>query len=561
MNDETVLDVDARVQSKRRPEEPRDPHELPTAKHGPSRGPRMSIVWIVPVLAALVGAILLIRSLIDRGPTITITFETAEGLEAGKTEVRYKNVVVGRVSSINLAKDHTHIIATVDVTRNAASVAVDDSRFWVERPRVDMSGVSGINTLLSGAYIGVDIGASAAKRRAFVGLEHPPAFLRDQRGKFFSLVSTDAGSLAAGSPVYYRRVQVGAVSSTELAPDNKTIIILVFVHAPYDTLVTTNVRFWNASGVDLTVGPDGLKLNTQSLATVIAGGIAFQAFDDAPGGLPLEGTKFELFEDRVAAAAPALTMPVLAHMTFGESARGIAVGTPVDLRGISLGKVTTVSLQLDPTTKKFRTDVVATLYPDRMGPAYETLRDLEAKDGRTIKDGLQMLVDERSMHAQLRTSNPFIGQPYIALDFFPGSLRNQAARGTDFVGIPTEHATLDDLEKGVRDIIKKLDSIPFGEIGANLRDTLKSASSVVAQLDKYITPEARKIFESAQRAIRSLEENVAAPDSELQSNTRATLTQIERAAASLRALTEFLEQHPESLLRGRAEPQEPKGAR
>ncbi len=561
MSDDTKLDLESSIESLEHPEEPHDPHELPGASPGPRRTPRFSIVWVVPILAALAGAILLIRALVDRGPTITISFETAEGLEAGKTEVRYKNVVVGRVSAIALSDDHSRVTATVDVTRNAAKLAVADSQFWVERPRVALSGVSGISTLLSGAYIGVDIGVETAQRKAFVGLERPPAFLRDQRGRLFALTSPDAGSLSAGSPVYYRRVQVGAVSGTELGPDNRTILLHVFVRAPYDKLVTRNARFWNASGVDLTVGPEGLKLNTESLATVVAGGIAFQTFDDSPDGPPAEGTVYELYEDRVAASAQRLTTPVMAHMTFEDSVRGLAVGTPVELRGVTLGKVSALSLQLDPSTKTFRTEVVATLYPDRMGPAYETLRAMDEKAGRSIQGGLQVLVDERDMHAQLRSANPFIGQTYVALDFFPASHAKSAARGPDYVGIPTEHATMDDLEKGVRDIIKKLDSIPFGEIGVSLRDTLRSASSVVAQLDKFIAPEARKIFEAAQRAIRSLEENVAAPDSELQTSTRATLSQIERAAGALRALSEFLEQHPESLLRGRDAPKEPKGAR
>ncbi|HEY0254226.1 MAG TPA: MlaD family protein, partial [Kofleriaceae bacterium] len=180
-----------------------EPYSIPSVVHR-KRG-RPSAVWIVPVIAIVAAGALAVRSYLQRGPTLHITFETADGIESGKSEVRYKNVPVGKITSVELAKDRRHIIATVKLTRGGAKVATKDSRFWVERPRIGIGGVSGLGTLLSGAYIGVDLGTSEEEETEFVGLEHPPGVTSDQHGKRFRITTTDAGSLAPQSPIYYQR--------------------------------------------------------------------------------------------------------------------------------------------------------------------------------------------------------------------------------------------------------------------------------------------------------------------------------------------------------------------
>jgi paraquat-inducible protein B len=241
---------------------------------------RLALIWLVPLIAALAGLALVVRAWLQTGPTITITFDTAESLEDGATEVRYKDVVVGKVSSIQLRDDDSGVVVEVELTPDAKRIAVKDSRFWVVRPRIGIGGVSGINTLLSGAYIGVDVGTATESQRDFVGLEKPPAVTHDQKGRQFTLTTMDAGSVTIGAPVYYRRVAVGRIVDAALDEDGKRITVRVFIDAPYDRFVTSGVRFWNAGGVDLAVSSEGLKLNTQSLATVLAGGIAFQAIDE-----------------------------------------------------------------------------------------------------------------------------------------------------------------------------------------------------------------------------------------------------------------------------------------
>ena len=264
-----------------------------------------SLIWLVPALAALVGLSLVIHSWLQTGPQVVISLQSAEGLDAGKTPVKYKNVVIGRVKKIRLSPDRSHVLVSVALEKSAEGFATKGTRYWVVRPRIGLGGVSGIDTLFSGAFIGADVGESDDPQENFEGLEAPPAVRHGELGRSFLLHSDDLGSLDVGSPVYYRRIQVGRVASYTLDKDGEGVSLHIFIDGPNDRFVSRSSRFWNASGVDLSLGANGLKLNTQSLAAVLAGGVAFQ---DPPGphdSTPApEDTSFKLFGDRITAMAP-----------------------------------------------------------------------------------------------------------------------------------------------------------------------------------------------------------------------------------------------------------------
>jgi len=537
----------------------RDLDDLPEPELRRQHRWSFSLIWLVPIVAALAGLVLVVRTYFEAGPTITISFETAEGLEAGKTEVRYKNVVVGKVKRITLTRDHTHIIAIVDINKDASSLAVEDSRFWVERPRIGINGISGIDTLLSGAYIGVDIGASSEKKDSYIGLEQPPPVTHDMKGKLFMLHTEDAGSLAIGSPLYYHRVAVGKVVESDLDADGKHVTVQVFVDAPHDQLVTDNTRFWNASGVDLSLNATGLKVNTQSLATVIAGGVAFQVFDDKDPGQPAaDKSDFHLYSDQGLALAPPDGLPVEVLMHFDQSVRGLSTGAPVDFHGIGFGTVKSIELQFDPVKKEFYTDVTADVYPDRLGAAIKSMRALE-KSTQTTANQMWGRMIERGLRAQLRSGNIITGQLFIAFEF----VKNPAPASFDPEAkplvIPTAPGSMEQLQEQLQSIVHKLDGIPFDQIGQNLNATLKSANSLLSQLDKEVAPEAKATLHAAQQAMQSLDQSVASPDAPLQQDARRTLEELNRAATSLRTLADYLEQHPESLIRGKSNEQEPAG--
>ncbi|WP_237113179.1 PqiB family protein [Pseudomonas aeruginosa] len=296
---------------------------------------RISLVWLVPALAALIGLSMLAHAWLSAGPEITITFRTAAGLEAGKTPVKYKDVTVGAVTAITLSDDGSHIVARVSLASSAVSLTRKDTRFWVVRPRIGTGGVSGIDTLLSGAYIAVDAGSEQASSKVFTGLEIPPTVIGGMPGKSFILHTEDLGSLDVGSPVYYRRIQVGRVASYKLDDDGNHVSLQVFVDEPYDSFVTTDTRFWNASGVDVSLGADGLKLKTQSVATIVAGGIAFAALPRAQNQVEKapEYAQFTLSPDQASAMTPPDGPAQYVQLRFDQSLRGLSIGAPVQFSG------------------------------------------------------------------------------------------------------------------------------------------------------------------------------------------------------------------------------------
>lgn len=534
---------------------PADSGGLPPPRVARRRDWMPSLIWLIPVVAALVGIFLVARILIDRGPEIVLTFKTAEGLEAGKTAVKYKDVQIGVVQSLRLAHDRSHVRVTLQLNKDANAFTAEDTRYWVVRPRLDTSGISGLSTLLSGAYIGADAGTSEESAKEFTGLEVPPIVTRDASGKQFLLRASDIGSLDVGSPVYFRRIKVGQVAAYELNEDGRGVTLRVFVNAPYDKFVGGNSRFWQASGLDMRLNASGITLRTQSLATILLGGIAFGAPENENGPVAAENTAFALAEDEGAAMKPpdGPAAPMLLY--FNQSLRGLSPGAPVDFRGVVIGEVKSIGIQFDREAREFRMPVMVTLYPDRLnvrtnGAPQESLY--------TQHQRLRFLI-EKGLRAQMRTGNLLTGQNYIAIDFFPKAPKVSIDLSKNPVEMPTVPNSLDELQSQVQEIATKLNKVPFEQIGADVRTalatlnkTLVSAEQLTRTLNNDVSPEITAAMKDARKTINSAERTLA-QDSPLQQDMRQTLQELTRAAGSVRVLTDYLERHPESLLRGKPE--------
>ncbi|MGK6311199.1 intermembrane transport protein PqiB [Variovorax sp. DT-64] len=536
-----------------------DPHDetrpLPRPVVARRRNWLPSLIWLIPIVAALVGIALVARILMERGPEVVLTFKTAEGLEANKTAVRYKDVQIGTVQNIRLASDRANVRVTVQLNKEAKGFTARDTRFWVVRPRLDTSGISGLGTLLSGAYIGADAGASEETASEFTGLEAPPIVTRDASGKQFLLRSRDVGSLDIGSPVYFRRIKVGQLAAYELDGDGRGVTLRVFVNAPYDKFVGVNTRFWHASGLDVQLGANGVKLRTQSLATIVLGGIAFQAPDDAQGPAAQENTTFALAEDEAAAMKEpdGPSQPLLMH--FNQSLRGLSPGAVVDFRGVEIGEVKSIGVEFDPQVREFKMPVLVQVYPDRLRRR-GSLGMLESR--YTQSERLKFLID-KGLRAQLRTGNLLTGQVYVALDFFPRAAPVKVDIDQNPIEMPTVANSLDEIQAQVGDIARKLNKVPFEEIGRDLRKTLATldktlvgAEQLAASLKNDVSPQMTAAMKDVRKTLNSAEKTLA-DDSPLQQDMRQTLQEVTRAAGSLRVLTDYLERHPESLLRGKPE--------
>src|SRR6516225_4079890 len=332
---------------------------------------RLPLVWIIPALAALIGGWIAVRAVLERGPTIRMRFQTADGLEPGKTAIRYRSVEVGQVRTVVLAADHRTVFVTAEMVKDARSLLSEDTRFWVVRPRIAAGGVSGLGTLISGSFIGMDLGKSRRTAREFQGLEVPPVVTGDLPGRDFVLHGGTLGSIEVGSPVYFRHVPVGRVTEFRLDADGQGITVGVFIESPYDHFVVRDSRFWHASGVDVSVGADGVRVNTESVAAILVGGIAFETPEpsqEAPAAAA--GTQYHLAPSRVAAMKSPNETPDLYVLYFKNSLHGLAVGAPVDFNGVEVGEVRSTKIEYDPANVIFRFPVEIAVYPQRVRARY-----------------------------------------------------------------------------------------------------------------------------------------------------------------------------------------------
>jgi paraquat-inducible protein B len=536
-----------------------DLKDLPAAVPARSVWGRLPLVWILPAVVVLAGGFVVIRERIAQGTSIDIRFENAEGLEANKTKVRYKDVEIGEVRDIRVGDDRKEVIVTADIHRNAKSYLLEDTRFWVVRPRVSGAGVSGLATLVSGAYISVDVGHSAVKRDHFVGLEVPPIVTANVPGREFILYADDLGSLDIGSSVFYRHITAGQVVAYSLDPEGTGVTIKVFINSPFDKYVTGQTRFWQASGIDMSVNADGVKLHTESLASILEGGVAFGTLAGAPGERVAADTAFTLFSDQDRAMRPVETDVRPFVMYFGGSLRGLSAGAPVDLQGITVGEVKGVDVEYDQRAGSLAFPVVVELYPQRLrGRMQRAGRGAGARAGGEIDS--RALIDSlvgHGLRAELKTGNLLTGQKFVSLDMRHDVPREKVAWTEQPAIFPTVSSGLDDIQDSVGVIAKRLSKVPFDQLSArligamaSLEQTLKSADKLLHNVDTNLAPQVQTALAEAQAAMKNAKE-LLGQDAPLENDLGSTLLQVSRAAKSINALVEYLERHPESLLRGK----------
>jgi len=509
---------------------------VPKATVVPGKRTRISVVWIIPILAAAVAIGIAVQRVLTAGPTISIVFKVAEGIEAGKTFVKYKDVNIGQVTAVRLSSDYSKVEVTAKIDKSAAGLIVEDAKFWVVEPRVTLSGITGLGTLLSGNFIGFEAGKSKKTQRNFTGLEVPPVITGGQPGREFVLRADDLGSLGIGSPIYYRRLQAGQVIAYDLAGDGKAIELKVFVNAPYDRYVNAGTRFWNASGVDISVGAGGVDVRTQSLVALVAGGLAFDTPPFAPKAEPAAAnTAFTLYSDRSTAMKQPDAIAVRYVLYFPETLRGLSVGAPVTLLGLPAGEVTAVGLDIDRATRTLRGRVEIASYPERLlvraSAKQADIAEAIVQSAQERRAFMQHMVEQRGLRAQLRSGSLLTGQLYVAFDFFPDAPKAKVDWSADPTELPVVPSTLTDIEAKLASVVTKLDKLPYEAIGEDLTKALVSLDQVLKNTDA----------------------NLLSQNAPAQQELRQALQEISRAARSIRVLTDYLDRHPEALIRGKAE--------
>lgn len=522
---------------------------MPNITRKPKRN--LAWVWLIPILSALIGLSLVYHAWSQKGPMITISFKSASGLEVGKTQIKYRDVVVGMVKDIRLSDQRDSVIVEAELSKDAQGLAHTGTRFWVVKPRVGAGGISGLSTLISGAFIEADTDNPVNQKvnqTKFVGLEMPPPIQSDRPGTRFTLQAANLGSLGTGSPVYFRRIQVGFVTDYRLNDDGKFVDIQVFIDAPYDKYVTLSTRFWDASGVTVSLGSGGVEVHTESLAAVLAGGLAFESFGSQTIQ-PAADYRFKLYASQKAAEAVPRGIAIPITMRFNQSTRGLAKGALIDFKGTEIGIVEDVQVDVDRQQMRFYTSVQATLYPERLSHIFSNIPD-QNRTSEHVTQSLAWMV-QRGMRAQLRTANILSGQLYIALDEFPKAPKVASAKSTLPLDIPT--VTSDDLGKiqeQVSSIVAKIDKMPIEEIGKELNTALRQLTQFTQALDKSVVPELNATMKQLRKSLKDFDALIE-PGSPMTNQFDTLVQELTRTSRSLRQLTDSIQSQPDSVIMGR----------
>ena len=502
-------------------------NDIPEALVKPRKG--ISIVWIIPIVAALIGAWVAYRTISEVGPTIFISFNNAEGLVAGKTKVKYKDVDVGLVKEVDLSEDLKQVRVTVEMHQGSKGYLTEKTRFWVVKARISAGTVSGLGTLLGGAYIAMDPVSGGKFVKDFVGLETVPVVTTDQQGQHFQLRAARRGSLDVGAPIYFRQIQVGEVVSYKLAEDGESVNFRVFINEPHHLKVRENTRFWNASGVDVSLSAAGFNVEMESAVSLISGGLAFETPPNAPPGeVADKDSVFTLHDSRTKAFQQEITVTKKYLLYFDGTVRGLEPEAPVEFRGIKLGRVVSVELEFDADNEAFLIPVVIELQPERLSKGFS---DLTQKKNINLN---QVLV-ARGLRAQLKTGNILTGMLYVDLEFFPDAEKEEIRMVDGTPVLPTVPTSIQELTRNVTAVLHKIKEFPFDKIGADMTRTLSNLDKTIAQADS---------------TLKSIDTTFA-DDSPLSQELQTSMRELAEAARSLRILADYLERHPEALLRGK----------
>jgi paraquat-inducible protein B len=538
---------------------------------------RLSLIWAIPVVTIIIGGWLAWRTLNERGPLITITFETAEGLQANQSHVRHKDVDMGAVQKVSLTPDLKRVQVTVRMNREAEPLLTDQAQFWVVRPRFFAGSISGLQTLFSGAYIDLLPAATGGEsKRDFVGLENPPVLQSDVPGRTFLLQASRIGSLNLGSPIMFRDLEVGEVLGWDVGEMARNITIHAFVREPFDKYVHDNSRFWNASGAKVQLGPSGVQIQVESLRAVVLGGVAFETPDD-PKVTEESQTDhaFTLYQSQDAADSSAFTRSVPFLANFTGSVAGLSAGSAVTLHGLRIGEVAGVSLAYDRVLDNVIVPVHFNLEPDRIAM-------LDLPTGGDLDSRLRELVG-RGLRVKLENANILTGSKQLAMDIYHDAGSGELKKDGDAYVVPVLGGSADDVATSATNLVNKLNDIPFESIGNNLNQTLAAVNALVSNKDLDDSLSAlRTTLTSTQALVNNLNHGLAPAmqrlpaiasgledsvkrtdklvgslesgyggDSRFSRDVSRMLTQLSDAARSIRVLADLLSRHPEALIRGR----------
>lgn len=548
---------------------------MPTAPA--TRRRRIPLIWLVPIVTALIGGWLAWDTYSKRGPTIVIQFESGDGLQAGQSQLKYRDITMGTVKSLAVTEDLSRVNVTVETTREAARLLTDKTIFWVVKPQLFAGKVSGLETLLSGSYIGMLPSTEPGKtQHHFIGSANPPILTSNVPGTIFKLQARKLGAISLGSPIFYRDLDVGTVLGWDLGEMARHVTIHAFVRAPFDKYVHDDSVFWNASGVSIKLGSDGVKVQMESVKALLLGGVAFDTRPNATSPPSRADHEFPLYADHDAATSAGFGRRLHIKSYFEGSVSGLEVGSDVTLHGLKIGEVTDLGLVFDPKIDRI---VVPVLYVVEA----ERIAGIAARRDVPLGFGAAEMV-RRGLRATLQSPSLISGGKIIALQFMPEEPPAELTReGEVFVVPSASGGGFDSLTRSAGEIMAKVNRIDFAAIGssiasatkgldktingpelqrslASLEATMKDVQDFTHKLDVDAAPALARLpkiaaqLEEAMTKVNRLAGSVNSAygtDSRFSRELDRLLPQLNDTARSFRALADLLSRHPEALIKGR----------
>ncbi|WP_017446276.1 intermembrane transport protein PqiB [Gayadomonas joobiniege] len=534
---------------------------------------KLSSVWVIPVIALLVSVWLITQHYLNRGSEIEIRFASAEGVEAGKTLIKTLNVEVGVVTRVEINDDLSTVTVYARIKPEASDLLRQDSKFWVVKPRIGSKGVSGLTTILSGAYIELEPGSDYPGKSSFIGLDNPPLSRNNKEGLSLYLLSDKPYSLSEGDPVFYKGFEVGRISQMKVL-NSKHIRSNIFIDSPYDQLISRNTRFFNASGVNMRLNSQGLDVLTESLETTLTGGVSFELPESMPVGEPVEdGAEFKLYANRLEAEKHPYEYSVDYLLLFDRSVRGLNIGEFVEYRGIKVGTVIDIGFKYLPENRFAqqappKVPVLIRLDPGR-------LLDDDSKAGqKKLKSVLNQHIDN-GLRAALKTGSLVTGQAYIQLDFYQDKSTNKLIKTVgEYPSIPTRHDDLDSMLTDMSHIVARVNQLPIDQTVEKLNRLLTSAAEtseqsqqVIRQIEQLVNsltgllkdPNTKalpsKLISLTERLERIMD-SISDPKEGLTTDIKKVMKKLISTLNSLQKVADTVESQPDALIFGAPKPQD-----
>ncbi|MFV2059833.1 MAG: intermembrane transport protein PqiB [Gammaproteobacteria bacterium] len=501
-------------------------NKLPKALNKTKIG--ISTVWIIPIIAALIGGWMVFKSAFEIKAIAKVTFVDASGLEVGKTAVKFRDIKIGELTELKISDDLTKVIAIIKFKGVKQKRLTTSTRFWVVKPRIGLGGISGLDTLISGAYIEVDPGIGGQPTNEFIGLETPDIYQIGNAGTIYTLQTNKLGSLFRGSPVKFRGINVGNVTKYKLTEDHSRVEIQIFIEAPHDKYITNNTRFWNISGIQIEMNAEGIKFDMESVVTLVSGGISFSTANNLNQEMiqAKENTVFRLYQTEKPKIEEIISFGVQMKLYFADGVSGLSVGAPVEFKGFRVGTVVDVGAEEKWNKTEILTYAMIDIEPDRLPVINRKKFSSDKLRKQAVHKFITTMVN-RGMRAQLKIKNLITQKSLITMDFFPTAKKETVKYINGIPVLPTVPKSLNGILRKVDNILTKIDAMPIEEMSKNLDQTMVNINNLVKSLN------------ATEGGMMGLQIDQA-------------LTELRKAARSIRAMAEYLERHPEALLKGKS---------